>query len=364
MKIENDVKLDYADVLLIPQRSSVRSRSEVDLTINFFDVSVVPIIAANMDGVGTFEMATQLASHKILTALSKHYSLEDLVDYYTDDENQNSKQYTIYSLGTATADVAKFKTFVSALEEADRQGPNFVCVDVANGYTHSFEDFVTAFAETYPQFVLIVGNVATPDQTERLLECGADVVKIGIGPGSVCTTRRQTGVGYPQLSAVLECSEAARDAGGSIIADGGCTCPGDVAKAFTAGADLVMLGGMLAGTDEGGKIEYETVYVGSAADSHIMGGGGVIKAPRKVSFHGMASKKAQDLHNGGLQEYRSSEGKEVTIPYRGPVQPIILDLLGGLRSACSYVGAERINQLHRRGKFVRVNRQLNEIFSR
>lgn len=357
MKIENDVKLDYSDVLLVPQRSGIRSRSEVDLVVNFFDVPVVPIIAANMDGVGTFEMASALANHKILTALTKHYNLDELVDFFTDVAHQNTKQYTIYSLGTSKNDVEKFKAFISALETADQQGPNFVCVDVANGYTHSFEDFVTAFSETYPQFVLIVGNVATPEQTERLLECGADVIKIGIGPGSVCTTRRQTGVGYPQLSAVLECSEAARDAGGSVIADGGCTCPGDVAKAFAAGADLVMLGGMLAGCDEGGQVKDNTQYIGPPADILIK----TLKP--SVKFYGMASKQAQNTHNGGLSEYRSSEGKEVVISYKGPVNHVVLDLLGGIRSACSYVGAERINQLHRRGKFIRVNRQLNEVFS-
>ena len=362
MKIENEIRLDYNDVLLVPQRSSIRSRADIDLTINFFDLPVIPIIAANMDGVGTFEMAAALAKHKCLTTLTKHYSLEELVEYYSDDSLKHSHEYTIYSLGTAKADVEKFKAFVSALEEADRKGPLAICIDVANGYTHSFEDFVTAFAETYPQFVLVVGNVATPDQTERLLECGADVVKIGIGPGSVCTTRRQTGVGYPQLSAVLECSEAARDAGGMIIADGGCTCPGDVAKAFAAGAHLVMLGGMLAGCDEGGQIEYVTRYYGSAADPHSMGGGAVVKEPKVVQFYGMASKHAQNTHNGGLAEYRASEGKEVSIPYRGPVNDVVIDLLGGLRSSCSYIGAERLDQLHRCGKFISVNRQLNEVF--
>lgn len=355
MKIENDIKLDYTDVLLVPQRSSVRSRADVDLTVNWFDLPIVPIVAANMDGVGTFEMAAELAKSKILTTLTKHYTLEELVEFYSDDSLKYAHDYTIYSLGTSKADHEKFSTFVSMLEEADRKGPLAICVDVANGYTHAFEDFVSDYAQAYPQFVLVVGNVATPDQTERLLECGADVVKIGIGPGSVCLTRRQAGVGYPQLSAVLECSEAARDAGGQIIADGGCTCPGDVAKAFAAGADLVMLGGMFAGTDEGG-VEKTPVYIGGPVDKLIH------TNPTHVKFYGMASKRAQDLHNGGISDYRSSEGKEVSIPYKGPVKGVVADLLGGLRSACAYVGADNISQLHRRGKFVRVNRQLNEVF--
>lgn len=356
MKIENDTKLDYADVLLVPQRSSVSSRSQVELTVKFFDLEVVPIIAANMDGVGTLEMASALAEHKILTAITKHYTLDELVEYYTDDDSKHAHPYTVYSMGTSKPDVEKFKAFIASLEEADREGPRSICVDVANGYTHAFEDFINDFSTSYPQFVLIVGNVATPEQTERLIECGADVVKIGVGPGSVCSTRMVAGVGYPQLSAVLECSEAAHDAGGAIIADGGCTCPGDVAKAFAAGADLVMLGGMFAGHDEGGQVQTSVSYVGGPADV-------VLKTPKdKVQFYGMASKAAQTKHHGGLADYRSSEGRELAVPYRGPIKHTVAHVLGGLRSACSYTGAERLDQLHRRGKFVRVNRQFNKVF--
>lgn len=343
MKVEIETKLDYSDVLIVPQRGTISSRSEVDLTLEFFDLEVIPIIAANMDGVGTFEMAQTLSEYRVLTALTKHYALEELIDFYSESEFAIAKEFSIYSMGTSTDDVNKFEQLTQALESIEAELPKFVCIDVANGYTKRFEDFVASFAERNPQFVLIVGNVATPEQTERLIECGADVVKIGIGPGSVCTTRKQTGIGYPQFSAVLECAEAARDAGGQTIADGGCTCPGDVAKAFGAGADLVMLGGMLAGTDEGGATQQ-------------------LEHTRK--FYGMASKKAQDLHNGGIAEYRSSEGKEVVVPYRGPVKNVISDLLGGLRSTCAYVGADNIRQLQRKAKFVRVNKQLNEVFSK
>lgn len=343
MKVEIETKLDYSDVLIVPQRGTISSRSEVDLTLEFFDLEVIPIIAANMDGVGTFEMAQTLSEYRVLTALTKHYALEELIDFYSESEFAIAKEFSIYSMGTSTDDVNKFEQLTQALESIEAELPKFVCIDVANGYTKRFEDFVASFAERNPQFVLIVGNVATPEQTERLIECGADVVKIGIGPGSVCTTRKQTGIGYPQFSAVLECAEAARDAGGQTIADGGCTCPGDVAKAFGAGADLVMLGGMLAGTDEGGSTQQ-------------------LEHTRK--FYGMASKKAQDLHNGGIAEYRSSEGKEVVVPYRGPVKNVISDLLGGLRSTCAYVGADNIRQLQRKAKFVRVNKQLNEVFSK
>jgi GMP reductase len=342
MFIEQEEKLDYCDVLLVPNRSSITSRSEVDITVTFFDHQVTPIISANMDGVGTFEMAKELAKEKIMTALTKHYSVEQLVDFYT--ENQNISQYVIYSMGTSVPDHEKFMNFLTELNDADIPYPACVCVDVANGYTRQFEEYLTEFAETFPEFVLIAGNVVTPEQTDRLIECGVDVVKVGLGSGSVCTTRKMTGVGYPQFSAIVECSAAARDAGGSIIADGGITCPGDAAKAFGAGADLVMLGGYFAGHHEGGMLTTRAV-----GEPYVM-------------FYGMASKTAQELHNGGVADYRASEGKVVYMNPKGKVENTVKEFLGGLRSACAYVGAESIDQLHRKAKFIRVNHQMNNIF--
>jgi GMP reductase len=341
VNIDHEVKLDYSDVLLTPVRSSLSSRSEVSVNLDFFGTDVVPIIAANMDGVGTFEMAKELAKYKMMTALTKHYSLEQLVDFYSDVDNESLVSYAIYSMGTSEIDRKKFVDFNLERESLSFDGPMAVCVDVANGYTKQFEEFLTEFSETYPEYILIAGNVVTPEQTDRLIECGVDVVKVGVGPGSVCTTRKIAGVGYPQLSAVIECSEAARDAGGRIIADGGCTCPGDMAKAFAAGADLVMLGGYFAGHYEGGVMQ---------------------NGPGTVPFYGMASHAAQHLHNGGVAEYRASEGKEVSIPYKGPVEPTIKEILGGIRSACTYIGAESIDQMHRKAKFIRVNRQINNVF--
>jgi len=342
MQIDHDVKLDYSDVLLIPNRSTLTSRSEVDLTINIFDQKIVPVIAANMDGVGTFEMAREMGKLGMMVALTKHYSLEDLVDFYT--QNFEYSKYTMYSLGTSLKDREKFVEFNKQMEEVDKSGPSFVCVDVANGYTRYFEDYLTEFAETFPQYVLVAGNVVTPEQTDRLIECGVNIVKIGLGPGSVCTTRKVAGVGCPQFSAVHDCAIAAHDAGGLIIADGGITCPGDAAKAFGAGADMIMLGGYLAGHDEGGGVR----------------GIGILN--NTVEFYGMASKEAQDAHNGGIAAYRASEGKIVRVPYRGAVQDTLSDLMGGIRSACTYIGAESISEMHRKARFVRVNRQLNNVF--
>ncbi len=346
MIIDNEPKLDFADVLLVPNRSNLMSRSQVGTTVDFFEHEVCPVIAANMDGVGTFEMANALAKHKMMTALVKHYSIEDLVEFYANNDNG---KYAIYSMGTSDKDYEKLVAFTEDLDAANHGGDNFegplaLCVDVANGYTTQFEDFCAKVSENFPQFILIAGNVVTPERVEQLFEVGVDIVKIGIGPGSVCTTRKLTGVGYPQLSAVIECGEIARDYGGRIISDGGCTCPGDVAKAFAAGADMVMLGGMFAG--------------------HKESGGDVVNSAGRqyVKFYGMSSKTAQDIHNGGVANYRASEGKEVLVPYRGPVEATIKDLLGGIRSTCTYLGAEDITQLHRKAKFIRVNRVLNNVF--
>lgn len=339
---DNDTKLDYADVLLVPRESDLSSRSHVDLTVDHFEQPVVPIIAANMDGVGTFEMAKALGKHKMLTALTKHYSLDDLVDFYSNEEDS---KYAIYSMGATEADWKKFVDFDERCSNNDLAHPIAVCVDVANGYTSHLEKFVEELREYYPDYILMVGNVCTPERTEKLIDLGADIVKIGIGPGSVCTTRKVTGVGYPQFSAVMECAVAADAAGGAICADGGITCSGDIAKAFGAGAKYVMCGGLFAGHAEGVE-------------------DGVTPLPGKhVPFYGMASKEAQDKHNGGVAEYRASEGKYVQVPFRGRVNVTVQDILGGIRSACTYIGAGGIDEMHRKAKFVKVYRQLNNIFS-
>jgi GMP reductase len=217
---------------------------------------------------------------------------------------------------------------------------HFICIDVANGYSDRFGEYVASIRDKFPDHTIIAGNVVTADMTQELILRGADIVKVGIGPGSVCTTRIQTGVGYPQLSAIIECADAAHGLGAHIIADGGCACPGDVAKAFGAGADFVMLGGMLAGHDEGG---------GEIKDG-------------KVTFYGMSSDTAMDKHHGGVAEYRSSEGRTVSIPYRGAVENTVRDILGGLRSTCTYVGAQNLKQLSKCTTFVRVNKQYNDVF--
>jgi len=347
MRIEEELKLDFKDVLFRPKRSTLGSRAKVELkrTYKFRHSEMgsesVPIIAANMDTVGTFEMAAALAKHHMHVALHKHYTVEDYAKFFA-DTNHATHQYAFYSLGILDHDLDKFR----AVRNATGDAINFVCIDVANGYTETFIDFVKRFRETYPTTTIMAGNVVTADVTEALILAGADIVKVGIGPGSVCTTRKMTGVGYPQLSAIIECADAAHGLGGHICGDGGCTVPGDVAKAFGGGADFVMLGGMLAAHDEsGGEIVEQNG-----------------KTYRK--FYGMSSEVAMEKYAGGVAKYRASEGKAVTLEARGPVEHTVQEILGGLRSTCTYVGARTLKALSKCTTFVRVTQQINEVYGR
>ena len=378
MRFENDMKLDYKDVLIRPKRSTLQSRKEVNLMRRFkfrnyntdsaedIDYYGVPIMAANMDGVGTFEMADELGKKDLFTCLVKTYSVNDLVAFFDCDNYALQKQriaHTAYSMGISLEDEMKFRNVYELTDGKIK----YVCIDVANGYTERFVEFIHQFRISYPSVVIIAGNVVTADQTQELILNGADIVKVGIGPGSVCTTRIQTGVGYPQLSAVIECADAAHGLGGHIIADGGCTCPGDVAKAFAAGADFVMLGGMLAGHDEGGGDVitkfYETNEIEYEVMDHLENRKHVVEQKQFVQFYGMSSKAANDKHFGGLKEYRSSEGREVLVPYRGAVGNTIQDLLGGIRSTCTYVGADKLKRLSKCTTFVMCTQQFNGVYA-
>jgi GMP reductase len=285
------------------------------------------------------EMAGALGQHDLSVALHKHYDEDTLVRYFTGLKNKST---AFYSMGITSSDYEKFSTVMARAHQAIE----YVCIDVANGYTESFINFVKKVRANYPELTIMAGNVVTGDITEELILAGADIVKVGIGPGSVCTTRKMTGVGYPQLSAVIECADAAHGLGGQICADGGCVVPGDLAKAFGAGADFIMLGGMLAGHDEcaGELVERD--------------------GKQYKSFYGMSSRAAMDKYAGGVAKYRASEGKEVLVPYRGPVEHSLQDILGGVRSACTYVGAHKLKELTKRTTFVRVTQQLNEVFGK
>jgi GMP reductase len=374
MRIELDIKLDYASVLMRPKRSTLGSRKEVDLHRRFTyrhykpsepglnrrsehgDFKGIPLMASNMDGVGTLDMADKLAKQRIFTCLVKTYTVTELVSYFDVEGNERSNNVAM-SIGILDHDQQKFRD----VYEQTGNKLKYVCIDVANGYSERFLDFISAFRKSYPEIVIIAGNVVTADQTQELILNGADIVKVGIGPGSVCTTRLKTGVGYPQLSAVMECADAAHGLGGHIIADGGCTCPGDVAKAFAGGADFVMLGGMLAGHNEGGGEVITKQYM-----TNEMSTGTTRKIEEKkfVQFYGMSSKTANEKHFSGLKDYRSSEGRTALVPYRGDVDTTIQDILGGIRSACTYVGANKLKRLSKCATFIQVANQLNTVYEK
>jgi len=344
MHIEQDIKLGFKDVMLRPKRSTLGSRSEVSLERKYhfrnsnYQWSGLPVMAANMDTVGTFEMAAALAKHQLFTAMHKHYSALQWKNFMQQSGNTIA-DYIAVSTGTGKTDGEKLDAILN-----ENTALKFICIDVANGYSERFVDFVRKTREKHSDKVIIAGNVVTGEMVEELLLSGADIVKVGIGPGSVCTTRVKTGVGYPQLSAIIECADAAHGLGGHIISDGGCKVPGDVVKAFGGGADFVMLGGMLAGHDESGGEMIEK------------------DGKRYKLFYGMSSETAMNKYSGGVADYRASEGKTTQITYRGPVEETILDILGGLRSACTYVGAKELKELTKRTTFIRVQEQHNEWF--
>ena len=349
MKIEDDVKLDFADVLIRPKRSTLDSRSKVNLNRTFkfkthsgeVSWSGVPIMASNMDTIGTFEMATALQAHGALCAVHKYYTKDEwdtkMSWWLRNNSGQCGVVYTM-GMGDANSNMNELQKAQSVLDA--HRHIQFICIDVANGYTEKFVQYVEFVRKTFPNHILIAGNVVTREMTEALILAGANIVKIGIGPGSVCTTRKVAGVGYPQLSCIMECADAAHGLGGYVLSDGGCTCPGDVAKAFGAGADFVMIGGMFAGTDEAAGEETEDGKV----------------------FYGMSSAEAMNKYSGGVATYRAAEGKRVVVPHVGAVDGVMQQILGGVRSACTYVGASRLKDLSKCTTFIRVNRQLNTVW--
>lgn len=363
MRIEADIKLDYKDVLLRPKRSTMGSRKEVDLqrTYKFRnskkEYTGIPVMAANMQGVGTFKMAEELIKVPMFTCLDKTYQPADIWDWLGNHVHKPDLCRNI-AVSTGITDIDQER--IDATLKLSRS-IQFVNIDVANGYSERFLDYVARFRDKHPEVTIIAGNVVTADITEELLLKGADIVKVGIGPGSVCTTRIKTGVGYPQLSAVMECADAAHGLGGHIIADGGCSSPGDVVKAFGAGADFVMLGGMMAGCDEGGgKVTTKYLFTDEQAEGTSAG------IPKKVEksfveFFGSSTTNAQE-ETGGVQKHRTSEGRVVSLPYKGPVTNVVTDVLGGLRSGCTYVGANKLKNLSKCTTFVQCNSTHNPVF--
>jgi len=346
MRIEDGRKLDFSDVLIRPKRSTLGSRAAVDIRRTFRALHTgkewtgFPLMASNMDTTGTFAMAKALLAFGALVALHKYYPVERLVEFFRGNGASNA----FFTLGTTDADMEKL-SLVKQQASIDK-----ICIDVANGYTEKFVDVICRARDENPNALIMAGNVVTGDMTEALLLAGADIVKLGIGPGSVCTTRKLTGVGYPQLSAIIECADAAHGLKGHVCADGGCTVPGDIAKAYGGGADFVMLGGMLAGHDE---CEGEMVHEDRDGAKVVVG----------MIFYGMSSQEAMEKYAGGVADYRAPEGKSVVVPYRGPVERTMQEIIGGVRSMMTYIGATRLKEIPKRTTFVRVGGQLNTVYS-
>ena len=343
MKIEEDTKLDFGDVLIRPKRTTMSSRSEVDLERQFtFPHSTlkwkgVPIIAANMDTIGTYEVYNVLSKHKIITAFHKFYNAEDFISMQGLGLDPN---YFMVSSGIQESDLRRLISIMDSIYV------KFICIDVANGYMEQLIEFCSKVRELYPEKIIVAGNVVTREITEELILRGkVDIVKIGIGPGSACLTRTQTGVGMPQLSAIMECADAAHGVNGYIIGDGGITCPGDVSKGLGGGADFIMIGGQFSGHDENpGQIIEEN-------------------GKQYKMFYGMSSETAMKTHFGKMDKYRSSEGRTVKIKYKGALENTVLNYLGGIRSTCTYVNAHKIKNIPKCCTFVKVNKQLNTIYA-
>ena len=344
MRIDTEVKLDFSDVLIRPKRSTLNSRSEVDLERTMkFKYSThtwrgVPIIAANMDTTGTFEVYDVLRKHKIITATHKFYGVEDFKQAH--QKYGLEEDYFMVSTGMGNTAIARLKEIFAEIK------CKWICIDIANGYISNFVEFCRSVRNEFPDKIIVAGNVVSREMVEELILSGnVDIVKVGIGPGSACTTRVKTGVGMPQLSAVIECADAAHGMDGHIISDGGITCPGDVSKAFGAGGDFVMIGGQFAGHDENpGQI--------------------IEEAGQKFKlFYGMSSDTAMNTHYGNVASYRSSEGRTVKLKYKGSLNDTVLDYLGGVRSTCTYINAKQVKNIPKCCTFVRVNRQLNTIYA-
>ena len=343
MNIEQKTYLDFSDVLIKPKRSKLNSRSEVDLWRNFQfrncdeTIECVPICAANMSTTGCFGIAKYLSQIRLLSALHKHYAESEYSDFFVANKVANNRVF--YSMGSNKEDLEKLRKVVFLVRDRPNYSyfPDLLMIDVANAYCESFVDFVKKIRDEFPDSILCCGNIATPEMTEQLILSGADIVKVGIGPGAVCKTRMVAGVGIPQLSSIIECADAAHGLDGYIMADGGINCPADAAKAFGAGADFIMLGTFFAGAKE---CEGEWIKKDNK---------------RYLKHFGMASREAMEKYNG-VSNYRASEGECIEIEEKGSIENIVQELLGGIRSACSYTGSARLKDLPKCTTFIKVNK--------
>lgn len=344
MLLNQDTKLDFEDVSIVPQRTTLESRNEVVLERNFkFYHSPriwhgIPIVCSNMVPLTSWAMAKKLSEYKLVTALHKYYSVNELTNIISDV----GVDYSWVSIGKSQNDIEKIKLVKSNLGVS----PNIV-IDVPNGYMESFVKFCSQVRDLFPESIICGGNVTTPEICEELIIHGKlDICKIQIGPGSQCETRKMTGIGYGTFSCVQECSHATHGlrAGksrlGLVMSDGGCKTPGDICKAICGGSDWTMIGGLLAGTEEcDGEWSYDESGQKDA-----------------LTFYGMSSHYAQEKHGVGKKDYRASEGKISKIKYKGPVADVVQEILGGIRSCGAYIGAKYLKNYSKCAKFVKITR--------
>ena len=353
MQIIHEQQLDFNDVLILPKRSTLKSRKEVDVERTFKfkhtkrEWTGYPLIASNML-TGTFAMAELFAKYNAMTALHKHYDYKELADFWERDgklfHGDSVANYnTFYSLGITDKDYDKYKKFCDYITVGSLTHfyPTYICIDVANGYMEQFVDFVRKFRAENPLCVIMAGNVVTGEMTEELILAGADIVKVGIGSGQNCLTRRQAGIGRPQLSTVIDCADHAHGLGGLVCSDGGISQPADLNIAFAAGADFVMIGSMLSGTDE--------------CDGEIVEHNG--KFHKK--FFGMSSNSAMEKFGDGKADYKASEGRTTLVPCKGSASYIVEELMGSTRSMLSYIGARKLKEASKRATLIRVGSRIN-----
>lgn len=369
MQIIDSVQLDFSDVLIKPRRSSIDSRSKVDITREYkfkwcpYVIKGTGIMQANMGTIGNFNVSRKMLNNGLFACLHKYHNINDLIDFYKEliDKGDDTWRRCLLAIGLRDDGIDKLRTLNEKL--GVQVGVKF---DVPNGYIPQVKEKVIELRKEFPEMFIMVGNVVTSDITEDLILSGADCVAVGIGPGGQCLTREQTGCGRPQLSAIIECADAAHQVGGMVCGDGGITCPGDLGKAFGAGADFIMIGSMFAGTLEAdGDIvskwiftgEYEPADDGSGFEPHLE-----LKEFKK--FYGMSSTLAQETFGNGKPKYRASEGRVTLVPYAGDIDGVIEELLGGLRSTMTYIGAWKLKNIPKQCTFYKVHNQLNRTYEK
>jgi GMP reductase len=361
-KIINETKLDFNDVLIVPQRSTLTSRSEINLerTFHFYHSpriwTGVPIMCANMSFC-SFDMAIELAKHKMIACLHKYHTADELVNYFT--KYPSNLDYTFVSIGYKKSDLNHLLELKNKLGKE----PN-ICIDVPNGHMDVFVKYCHKVRENFPESIIIAGNVTNTSSTQELIIYGGvDLAKIGIGGGSACSTRFITGCGFPQLSACLDNAYVAHGLQngpkklGLIVSDGGHKIAGDVCKALCSGADFVMLGGYFAGSEPcDGEWEYEYLTNHGSFWQPLDPGYETQKRKIKFTYYGMSTHHAQQLYEDSVKDYRASEGTKITVKYKGSIDKIVQELLGGIRSCCCYIGARSIKNMSKCSQFCRVNK--------